>query len=297
MTTFTKNLLVGCKEYLLMTIGMFLYAFGYICCILPAHCMGGGATGVALLIHFITGGTLTLGTIVLIINAILLAIGGFVVGWKFGIKTIYCIFMMSVFMSGLQTAFPPETVDLLHLENRLLSAILGGILAGIGVALSFQQGGSTGGTDIVAMIINKYRTISYGRIVITSDFVIIASALFVSDLGIDSVIYGYVFVAVFGYSVDMIMAGNRQSMQIFIITHDYKAMADAMLYQANRGATVIDACGWYTKEESKIVMVVCRKRDTSMILKIVKTVDPKAFISAGSVMGVYGKGFDALTKV
>ncbi|HIW52683.1 MAG TPA: YitT family protein, partial [Candidatus Alistipes excrementipullorum] len=119
----------------------------------------------------------------------------------------------------------------------------------------------------------------------------------VSDLGIDGVIYGYVFMAVFSYTVDMIMAGNQQSSQIFIVTHDYKAMADAMLYQANRGATVIDAQGWYSKEPSKIVMVVCRKRDTSMILKIVKTVDPRAFISVGSVMGVYGKGFDALNKV
>ena len=105
------------------------------------------------------------------------------------------------------------------------------------------------------------------------------------------------FMVVFSYTVDMIMAGNQQSSQIFIVTHDYKAMADAMLYQANRGATVIDAQGWYSKEPSKIVMVVCRKRDTSMILKIVKTVDPHAFISVGSVMGVYGKGFDALNKV
>ena len=293
----TKTLLTGCKEYLLMTIGMFLYAFGYICCILPAHCMGGGATGVALLIHYIAGGSLSLGAIVFIINAILLLAGGIIVGWKFGIKTIYCIVVMSALMSLLQTYFPPESVDLLHLENRLLSAILGGILAGIGVAISFHEGGSTGGTDIVAMIINKYRTISYGRIVISSDFIIIASALFVSDLGIDGVIYGYVFVAVFGYTVDAIMAGNRQSTQIFIITNDYKAMADAMLYKANRGATVIDARGWYSKEESKIVMVVCRKRDTSMILKVVKSVDPDAFISVGSVMGVYGKGFNALNKV
>lgn len=301
MNTLTKNLLVGIKEYLMMTVGMFLYAFGWIACILPAHCMGGGAGGVSLLIHYAIGGAVPLGVLVLLINAVLLLIAGFIVGWKFGIKTIFCIIMLSLFMSVLQEQMPMDEagnyIDFLGIDNRLLSAILGGILAGIGVAISFGQGGSTGGTDIVAMIINKYRTISYGRIVITSDFIIIGSALFVSDLGIDGVIYGYVFVAVFGYTVDMIMAGNRQSMQIFIITHDYEAMADAMLYQANRGATVIDARGWYSKTDSKIVMVVCHKRDTSMILKIVKSVDPNAFISAGSVMGVYGKGFDALTKV
>ena len=306
MNKLTKTLLVGFKEYMMMTIGMFLYAFGWIGCILPAHCMGGGAGGLSLLIHYALGGSVPLGVLVLIINAILLLVAGFIVGWRFGIKTIFCIIMLSFFMSLLQGFMPQfmptdpatgEYIDFFKTDNRLLSAILGGILAGIGVAISFHQGGSTGGTDIVAMIINKYHTISYGRIVITSDFVIIGSALFVSDLGIDGVIYGYVFVAVFGYTVDMIMAGNSQSTQIFIITHDYKAMADAMLYKANRGATVIDARGWYSKEESKIVMVVCRKRDTSMILKIVKSVDPNAFISAGSVMGVYGKGFDALNKV
>lgn len=297
MNNVTKKVLIGIKEYLLMTFGMFLYAFGWIACILPAHCMGGGASGLSLLIHYALGGAVPIGVLVLIINAILLIIAGFIVGWKFGIKTIYCIAMLSLFMSILEIPSVMQYCNLNLGNDRFLSVILGGILAGIGVALSFRQGGSTGGTDIVAMIINKYRTISYGRIVITSDFVIIASALFVSDLGIDGVIYGYVFVAVFGYTVDLIMAGNKQSMQIFIITNDYAAMADAMLYKANRGATVIDACGWYSKAESKIVMVVCHKRDISMILKIVKSVDPNAFISAGSVMGVYGKGFDTLTKV
>ena len=297
MRTLTgSDIPTGIKEYFLMALGMLLYSFGWIACILPSHCMGGGAGGLSLIVYYAIGGVLPVGAIVFIVNAILLLVAGFIVGWRFGIKTIYCIVMMSIFMSLLQKVMPGG-VDIFHLENRLLSTILGGLLAGIGVALCFQQGGSTGGTDIVAMIINKYRAISYGKIVMSSDFFIIASALLVSDLGIDGVIYGYVFMAVFSYTVDMIMAGNQQSSQIFIVTHDYKAMADAMLYQANRGATVIDAQGWYSKEPSKIVMVVCRKRDTSMILKIVKTVDPHAFISVGSVMGVYGKGFDALNKV
>ena len=291
-----NKLMTALKEYSLMALGMFIYAFGWIGCILPANCMGGGASGVSLLIYHLIGGTISMGVILFAINALLLLIAGFVVGWRFGIKTIYCIVILSVAMSTLQSLIPAG-IDLFQLDNRLLSAILGGISAGIGVAICFSQGGSTGGTDIVAMIINKYRKVSYGRIVVFSDFIIIASALLVSDLGIDGVIYGYIFVAVFGYTVDMIQAGNNHSNQIFIVTHDYQAMADAMLYKANRGATLLDAQGWYSKEEKKIVMVVCRKRDTSMILKIAKSVDPYAFISVGSVMGVYGKGFDALNKV
>ena len=306
------------KEYLLMTLGMSLYSFGWICCILPANAAGGGATGLSLLIYHITGGAISIGTMVLIINAILLIIAGFVVGWNFGIKTIYCVVTMSIVMHFLQVWFtvpdgwvaqmitirdsltnvPNGTiVDLFNLQNRLLSAILGGICSGVGVALCFQQGGSTGGSDIVVMIVNKFYTISYGKFIRYTDGIIIASALFLPEVGIDGVIYGFVMVAVFSYTVDMILSGNQQSNQIFIVCKDYQAMADAINNEAKRGATIIDAMGWYSKDNSKIVMCVCRKRDLAMVLKVVRGVDPDAFITIGSVMGVYGKGFDALNKV
>ncbi len=307
------------KEYILMTLGMALYSFGWICCILPANAAGGGATGLSLLIYHLTGGVISIGTMVLIINAILLVIAGFIVGWKFGIKTIYCVVVMSVIMHFLQEWFtigdpngwvadiitkrdnltlPNGTiVDLFNLGNRLLSAILGGICSGIGVALCFQQGGSTGGSDIVVMIVNKFYSISYGKFIRYTDSLIISAALFIPDVGIDGVIYGFVMVAVFSYTVDMILSGNQQSSQIFIICKDYKAMADAINNEAKRGATVIDAMGWYSKDNSKVVMCVCRKRDLAMVLKVVRAVDPEAFITIGSVMGVYGKGFDALNKI
>ena len=146
------------------------------------------------------------------------------------------------------------------------------------------------------MIINKYHTVSYGKILIYSDFVIIGSTLLVG-FHIDTVIYGYVMTAVVGYTVDMIMAGNQQSSQVFIVTRDYEKMADAIAQNVHRGVTLIDSQGWYSKEHSKIVMVVCRKRESAMILKFVKTIDPDAFITVGSVMGVYGKGFEALNKL
>ena len=305
------------KEYTLMAFGMFLYSFGWICCILPANAAGGGATGLSLLLYHLTGGAISIGTMVLIINAILLIIAGFVVGWNFGIKTIYCVVVMSVIMHFLQIWFstpdgwvaeiitirdalsvPNGTiVDLFNLENRLLSAILGGICSGVGVAMCFQQGGSTGGSDIVVMIVNKFYTISYGKFIRYTDGVIITSALFLPDVGIDGVIYGFVMMAVFSYTVDMILSGNQQSSQIFIISKDYQAVADAINNEAKRGATVIDAMGWYAKKNTNVVMCVCRKRDLAMVLKVVRSVDPEAFITIGSVMGVYGKGFDALNKV
>ena len=303
-----EHILVAVKEYVLMSIGMLLYSFAWIGCILPAKGVGGGAAGFSLIVcHALEqyfGWEVQIGTMVFLLNAVLLLIAGFIVGWNFGIKTVFCISILSLTMNMWQTVLGPDSPlpgirDLfsgLHELEAVLQVILGGLLAGLGVATCFKQGGSTGGTDIVAMIINKYRTISYGRIVIYSDFVIIASSMLVG-FHIDTVIYGYVMTAVFGYTVDMIMAGNQQSSQVFIVTHDYEKMADAITQNVHRGVTLIDSTGWYSKEKSKIVMVVCRKRETDMILKFVKSIDPDAFMSVGSVTGVYGKGFQTLTKI
>lgn len=281
------------KEYFLMALGMMMYSFAWIGCILPVDGTGGGAAGLSLVLcnalsHM--GISMQIGTMVFLLNAALLLFAGFIVGWNFGVKTVFCVFVISLGMNFWQAVLPAG--DFLHLE-RILAVILGGILAGVGIAVCFAQGGSTGGTDIVAMIINKYRTVSYGKILIYSDFVIIGSALLVG-YHIDTVIYGYVMTAVVGYTVDMIMAGNQQSSQVFIVTHDYETMADAIVQNVHRGVTLVDSQGWYSKEHTKMIMVVCRKRETAMILKFVKTIDPEAFITVGSVMGVYGKGFQAL---
>ncbi|HJA97873.1 MAG TPA: YitT family protein [Candidatus Alistipes faecavium] len=296
MKPFTPDLVLKpLKEYFLMLVGMMLYSFGWIGCILPAKGVGGGAAGLSLVLCTAlenVGIHLQIGTMVFILNAILLFIAGFIVGWNFGLKTIFCVAAISLGMNFWQSVLPEG--NFLGIDN-LLAVVLGGILAGVGIALCFSQGGSTGGTDIVAMIINKYRTVSYGKILIYSDFIIIGSSLLVG-MGISAVIYGYVMTAVVGYTVDMIMAGNQQSSQVFIVTHDYARMAEAIVQNVHRGVTLIDSQGWYSKEKSKIVMVVCRKRETAMILKFVKTIDPDAFMTVGSVMGVYGKGFQSISK-
>ena len=273
-------------EYVWMIFGMFIYSFGWLACIMPANTLGGGAAGLSLLFYHITG--LPIGMLTLIVNGVLLLIGGTIVGWNFGMKTIFCIAMLSVTMSVLQpllAAVTPAGQTLFALDpvsDRILLVILGGIIAGIGIAICFRQGGSTGGTDIIAMIVNT---------------MIILSSLFVGDMGVDSVIYGFVVTAVLGYTVDVIQAGNQQSSQIFVFTRRYEAMADQIIATTRHSATILDATGWHSKEDIKVVVVVCRKRETSQLLKLVRGVDGDAFISVGSVMGVYGKGFEALNKV
>ena len=303
-----------------MTFGMFCYAFGWLECVMPAGGMGGGAAGLATLINAILPGSigdfLTIGTLVFIINVVLLILGVIIVGWKFGIKTLYCIVMMSVMFNLVETQFDPLLVYnvLANVDApNLLLVIAGAASCGLGIAISFMQGGSTGGTDIVAMIINKFRTVSYGKVLLMTDCGILIGSLFLttttviggdptnieplSSLAFARVIYGFIMIAVIGYTVDFVQSGNQQSNQIMIFCKDYESMAEMIHTKAQRGATLIDTMGWHTKTPSKAVLVVCRKRDTSTILKFVREEDPNAFITVGSVMGVYGQGFNALNKL
>ena len=314
-----------------MTFGMFCYAFGWQMCVLPAGGMGGGAAGLATLINAVlptslSAGFLTIGNLIFIINCILLILGVMIVGWKFGIKTLYCILMMSV-MFNLVSLMPADTMVKMVVgvdSWRILLVAMGAASCGVGIAVSFMQGGSTGGTDIVAMIINKFRTVSYGKVLLMTDCGILIGSLFLTtavnmvpssyDIATGELIelvpilpfspdafarmiYGFMMIAVIGYTVDFVQSGNQQSNQIMIFCKDYEAMAEMIKVKANRGATLIDAMGSYSMTPSKAVMVVCRKRDTSMILKLVREQDPNAFLTVGSVMGVYGQGFDALNKL
>ena len=319
----SRDILVGTKEYILMTFGMFCYAFGWLICVLPAGGMGGGAAGLATIINAIAveflpsiAGFLSIGNLVLFINIVLLILGVMIVGWKFGIKTLYCIFTMAVMFNLVEAYIPQDIMVNMLAEvdaSNLLLVVVGAASCGLGIAVAFMQGGSTGGTDIVAMIINKFRTVSYGKVLLMTDCGILIGSLFLSTTitvsGVETVIeplsaaayarviYGFIMIAVIGYTVDFVQSGNQQSNQIMIFCKDYESMAEMINNKAHRGATLIDAMGWYSKTPSKAVMVVCRKRDTSTILKYVREEDPTAFITVGSVMGVYGQGFDALNKL
>ena len=301
MTTLTtkqnvqkSGFLISVKEYIIMTIGMCIYSFGWIGCVLPAKSTSGAASGLAIVIskalENTVGWEIKIGTIVLCINVVLLIIAGLTLGWKFGIKTIYCIFALSMSMNIWQDILPAD--DFLHID-RFLSMIIGGVITGFGVAITLMQGGSAGGTDIVAMIINKFRAISYGRVIFVLDLLIIASSLTVG-FSIDAAIYGYIMTLVFGYTVDMILAGNKQSSQVFIISPKYEEITRALNLELGRGVTLIESEGGYTHNHTKMVMVVCNNRETPAVMKYVKNIDPNAFMTVASVMGVYGQGFQPI---
>lgn len=275
------------REYFIITLGVAIYAFAIVGIIMPAGGVSGGASGLSLIINYALG--VPTGVSFFIINAVLLIIAIMTLGAKFGAKTLYAIFLISGMMGLFEGVIPEGWVGLAG--DKFLSSILGGALSGVGVGICLLQGGSTGGSDIVAMIVNKYRNISYSRVVVVVDLFIIGGSLFImGDLA--TVIYGYVVVGVFGYTVDMVLEGDKQSLQIFVMSKQYDEIADHVTNQLHRGATVLDGTGWYTKKPVKVLMIVCRKTEMSMMMKAIKSVDPEAFISMNSVMGVYGQGFD-----
>ncbi len=284
------------KELILMHIGCVLYAFSWASIVESANGIGGGSSGLAMLVQYATG--LPMGIGFVIINSVLLLVALFIIGPSFGFKTVWGIGSIALWLNLFPAILPHDLLGLA--DDKLLSAILAGVLSGIGVGLCLLQGGSTGGTDIAAMIINKFRRVSYGRIVMASDFTIIGCSWFVYHLdpGVDNaltmIIYGYVMIGVFSYTVDTILAGNKQSSQIFVFSRRHAEIAHSITHDLHRGVTILDGTGAYTGHPSKMLLVMCRKVESNNILRVVRDIDPDAFVSVGSVMGVYGKGFEAI---
>jgi yitT family protein len=276
-----------------ITIGLFLYVLAWVAFLIPNEIVGGGATGFATDIHFLTGKAIPINYAFFAVNAILLAIGFYILGNSFGIKTIYGM----VFTFLMLTFLPEPTIitNSFQDSDKLICAIIGGIVSGFGIAIAFRNGGSAGGTDIVAMIVSKYKNISPGKVYLYSDLFIIGASFFI-NFDFRTIVYGYVTMAVFSYSVDLVLSGSRQSVQIFIISKKYDEIARRIINEVNRGVTALDAIGWYSQTSSKVLMVIVRKNDTKQVHQIINETDPEAFISEASVMGVYGKGFDVIKK-
>ena len=281
------------RSYLGITIGLFLYVLAWVAFLIPNEIVGGGATGFATDIHFLTGKAIPINYAFFAVNAILLAIGFYILGNSFGIKTIYGM----VFTFLMLTFLPEPTIitNSFQDSDKLICAIIGGIVSGFGIAIAFRNGGSAGGTDIVAMIVSKYKNISPGKVYLYSDLFIIGASFFI-NFDFRTIVYGYVTMAVFSYSVDLVLSGSRQSVQIFIISKKYDEIARRIINEVNRGVTALDAIGWYSQTSSKVLMVIVRKNDTKQVHQIINETDPEAFISEASVMGVYGKGFDVIKK-
>ena len=213
-----------------------------------------------------------------------------ILGASFGIKTIYCVLVFAGLLSILRPLFDAPVVS-----ELMMNAIIGGILGGIGAGIVFINGGSTGGVDIIAMIINKYRNISLGRLLLSMDVIIISSSFFLLQTSsIETVVYGFMTMAILAYTVDLVISGNKQTVQFFIISSKPEELRKSVIFEAERGLTILHGKGGYSGEDRQVLMVIARKRETQEVFKVVKQIDPDAFITVGTVMGVYGQGFDKI---
>ena len=292
------------KEDGLSTLGLLAYALGWTIFLLPNNLVGGGVSGFAAIIYYATG--IPLGYTYLVVNVVLLLIAIKILGTGFGGKTIYAIIMTGICLNVFPGLVPSEFINEFAVSNgKLICTVLGGIIAGVGIGISISQGGSTGGTDIIALLWCKFRNGSPGRVILIIDVLIILSSIMIpsyTESGellpfsekLAVVVYGLIQVTVSGYAVDLYLSGSKQSVQAFIFTKKYEEMADAIAFDMKRGVTVIPAKGWFSKEDVNVVMVVTRKSDLNLLLRYVKTIDSEAFLSVSSAMGVYGKGFDTI---
>jgi uncharacterized membrane-anchored protein YitT (DUF2179 family) len=291
----TSNILVEFKNYAIITVCLFVIALGWTAFLIPNNMLGGGVNGIATIVYWVTG--LSTGYTIFTLNAILILFSFKILGWKFGVKTIYCIAVMSLFFSLLQNVFGDVPV----ISDKFLAAIIGGGIGGFANGIIFLSGGSTGGVDIITMVVNKYRNISLGRFTLAMNLVIIGSSFFVfQDMEIlervELIIYSLVGNFVSSYCMDLAFTGSKQSVQLFIFSSKPEVIADRIGNELQRGVTIIKGTGWYTKQDNDILMAVVRKTQCQSVIRIVKQEDPKAFVSVNTVMGVYGKGFEVMKK-
>lgn len=284
------------KSYIIITFCLALYAFGLVTFIINSEIVSGGVNGISTLIFYATAKTIPVAVSAFVINMVLLLIGFKILGKAFGFKTIYAIVMLSVFVAmwtGIITT--PILAD-----DKFLSAVIGGALIGISIGTAFNYGGSTGGTDIVALIVSKYRNVSPGRVILICDIFIISSSFIVFHYfnghpaadSVRVVLYGFVVMAVTSYTIDLIVLGSQQSVQILVNSARHQQIAEMITAEKHRGVTLLHAEGYYTKNETSVLLVVVRKYELQSILRRIKDIDPNAFMSITNATGVFGKGFE-----
>ena len=277
------------QDYVMIAIGMISYAIGWNVFLLPTNVTASGLPGISSIIYWATGCPVQVPYF--IVNACLLLAALKILGAKFCIKTVYAVIVVTI----LTSVFSSTSLGQDHLlqDQPLWAAILGAIFCGCGIGLGFSCGGSTGGTDIVAAIVNKYRDVSLGRVIMICDiFIISSSYLVVHD--VEKVLYGYVVLCVQAFCIDQVVNSRRRSVQFFIISKKYEEIGRRINTDADRGVTVVNASGFYSGQDVKMLFVLAKQRQAATIFRLISEIDPHAFVSQSAVIGVYGEGFDKM---
>lgn len=295
------SLFHNAKDYVFIIIGLALYSFGFCAFVLPHQVVMGGLTGVGTLVFYATKGLIPVAVTGYAMNLTLLALAFKIVGMTFVKRTIFGATVVAIMLGWMQPLF----MNLSHplLKDITMSVVIGGFLCGVGIGTIFIHNGSSGGTDIVAAMVSKLSNVSIGRTMIFVDMTIVCSSFLLPfdgtleqriEVRLPLIVYGLLVTYIISFMTDMIINTNRQATQFIIFSRNWKEIADAINTEAHRGVTVLDGMGWYSKHEIKILMVWCRKIESVTMFRIIKSIDPGAFITQTKANGVYGKGFDTM---
>ena len=284
------------QEYVLMTLGAIIFCAGWCFFMIPNEMSSGGLTGLCTIIQYATGGALPISYTYAAFNVVLLLMAFLVMGSRFGAKTIYCIVLVSL-LYKLMPMFP-QAFSLegrfLHVPERFMIPLIAGLLEGLGLGIIFRNGGSTGGSDILALMINKFWPVSPGRFFLISDIVIVSLLLLLPGRTFEDLIYGFLMIGVSAPVVDAVLIGGRSAVQVMVFSDKYEEIADHIIREMERGVTAIQATGWYTQQEKKVLLIVTRQKEIHTLTKMVKEIDSRAFVSISPASNVYGEGFEEM---
>ena len=290
------------KDYFFIFIGLLLYAIAFTVFLMPYQIVAGGVTGLSAIIYYATG--FHVENTYIIINAVLLVIALKILGLKFLTKTIIAIFTLYFLLAFFQAILPTQEnglpFKLMGEGQDFMSMIIGCVMTGIALATVFMHNGSTGGTDIIAASVNKFHpNVTLGNVLIAADFCIIGSCMFFPQFGTyleraHKVMFGFCVMTMENYVLDYVMNARRQSVQFFIFSTKWQEIANAIGTEMHHGVTILDGHGWYTGQEVKVLCILARKNESVNIFRLIKMIDPNAFVSQSAVIGVYGEGFDEM---
>ena len=289
------------KDYFGITFGLVMYAFGFTFFLMPYEIVTGGVAGIAAITQYATD--IPNQYTYFLVNAALLLVGLKILGWKFLMKTIYAILVLT-FLLGLMKEFVPrneagEMVKILGEGQDFMSLIIGCMLTGSAMGLIFVNNGSTGGSDIIAASVNKYYNMSLGMVLVFVDFVVIGSCLFIPQFGtmlerLYMVVFGFCTMIIENFMLDYVYNRQRSSVQFLIFSEKWKEIADEIGTKMEHGVTILDGHGWYTGQKRNVLCILAKKNESPAIFRIIKSIDPRAFVSQSAVIGVYGEGFDQI---
>lgn len=292
----TSKMLSVLWDYFVMTVGTFVFVMAWTSFLQPNNLASGGLTGFSTILDYATQGRIPMDVTYALLNVLLLVAGFLFLGRAFGFKTIYVIALSSLLFWLLPEYFPQlEVVD--PELDKIMVVLIGGAMESVGIGMILLRGGSTGGTDIVAMILNKYWPISPGKVYLYSDIFIIASLLLIPTEqggGLVNMIYAYVMMLTFSFGVDYVLLGNKSSVQLLVFSKKYKEIADHIIYDVQRGVTALQSVGWYSQQESKVLLIILRKYQMNEVINEIKRIDKDAFVSVSSANSVYGEGFEEI---